>query len=244
MRIPTLLVRLFHYVGMTNLSLKEVTDYANQSIDLIDRRGVVLSRIMNNFLPRGIADHKFLSVEMHHLEPDVYREVSIDDTRPVIGTADILSIIEEIADKTNVLAMNAALESLKIGRLDGRPVDTASEILSLVRRTEVMTTEVRGVLGKSTEGINLSISLMGEAWETMNQILSSLSHVANTVTEISSATQKDEGIREINRLIDQMNDATKKNASLVLEAAAATESISKQLKSLADEVPESLIGRL
>jgi methyl-accepting chemotaxis protein len=78
---------------------------------------------------------------------------------------------------------------------------------------------------------------VGEAGTTMEEIVDSIRRVADIMGEISAATgEQTLGIEQINEAISQMDQTTQQNASLVEEAAAASETLQRQAAELADAV--------
>jgi len=71
----------------------------------------------------------------------------------------------------------------------------------------------------------------------MDEIVTSVKHVADIMNEITAASQEQSsGIEEVNRAIAQMDEMTQQNAALVEEAAATAESMQQQAGTLAEAV--------
>jgi methyl-accepting chemotaxis protein len=71
----------------------------------------------------------------------------------------------------------------------------------------------------------------------MDEIVDSIRRVTGIMGEISAATREQTlGIGQINEAISQMDQATQQNASLVEEAAAASETLQRQASDLAEAV--------
>jgi hypothetical protein len=70
--------------------------------------------------------------------------------------------------------------------------------------------------------------LVGEAGESMNDIVAQVKRVADLIGEISSsAHEQTSGIDQINQAISQLDNVTQQNAALVEEAAAAADSLNQ-----------------
>jgi methyl-accepting chemotaxis protein len=68
----------------------------------------------------------------------------------------------------------------------------------------------------------------------MTEVVHSVHHVTDIMTEISAASQEQSaGIEEVNHAITQMDRMTQQNSALVEEAAAAAESLKEQAENLA-----------
>ncbi|WP_232324529.1 methyl-accepting chemotaxis protein, partial [Variovorax sp. WDL1] len=80
-------------------------------------------------------------------------------------------------------------------------------------------------------------ALVGEAGQTMQDIVGSIRRVTDIVAEISAAShEQTQGIEQINQAITQMDQVTQQNAALVEEAAAAASSLQDQAGKLSQVV--------
>ena len=85
--------------------------------------------------------------------------------------------------------------------------------------------------------VQAGTALVGQAGTTMGEIVDSIRRVADIMGEISAATgEQTLGIEQVNEAISQMDQTTQQNASLVEEAAAASETLQRQAAELADAV--------
>jgi methyl-accepting chemotaxis protein len=150
---------------------------------------------------------------------------------------DIISVIDGIAFQTNILALNAAVEAARAGEQGRGFAVVAAEVRTLAQRSAGAAKEIKALIGDSVEKVNAGGKLVDEAGNTMNQIVTSVKHVADIMGEITSASQEQShGIEEINRAIAQMDEMTQQNAALVEQAAAAAESMKGQASMLAKAV--------
>jgi hypothetical protein len=88
-------------------------------------------------------------------------------------------------------------------------------------------------VGKVEDGSRL----VGEAGATMHEVVQSIQRVADIMGEITAASaEQTAGIEQINTAVTQMDSVTQQNASLVEEAAAASEALQNQAVKLAELV--------
>ncbi|MBC3883541.1 methyl-accepting chemotaxis protein [Undibacterium griseum] len=150
---------------------------------------------------------------------------------------DIISVIDGIAFQTNILALNAAVEAARAGEQGRGFAVVASEVRNLAQRSASAAKEIKTLIGDSVEKVEAGDKLVEAAGKTMHEIVNSVRHVADIMSEITAAGQEQSaGIEEVNRAITQMDEMTQQNAALVEQAAAAAESLEEQAANLAQTV--------
>jgi methyl-accepting chemotaxis protein len=164
------------------------------------------------------------------------------DTMEAIKTSsskivDIIGVIDGIAFQTNILALNAAVEAARAGEQGRGFAVVAGEVRSLAQRSAQAAKEIKELIGDSVEKVGDGARLVLDAGATMEEIVASVNRVSAMIGAISSATQEQgAGIEHINQAIAQMDQVTQQNASLVEEAAAASEAMQEQAAKLAQTV--------
>jgi methyl-accepting chemotaxis protein len=109
----------------------------------------------------------------------------------------------------------------------------ASEVRSLAGRSAEAAKEIRGLIADSVTKVEAGSRLVGDAGQTMTEIVGSVQSVADIVEEIKEATDHESGgISQINQSIAQLDQMTQQNSALVEQSAAAAESLSEQANRL------------
>ena len=160
---------------------------------------------------------------------------SIDDSSRQI--ADIIGTIDGIAFQTNILALNAAVEAARAGEQGRGFAVVAGEVRSLAQRSAEAARQIKGLIATSVERVEQGSALVGEAGQTMQDVVTAIQRVTDIVAEISSASnEQSAGVNQVGQAVTQMDQATQQNAALVEESAAASESLRTQAQQLVQAV--------
>lgn len=141
-----------------------------------------------------------------------------------------IEIINEIADKTNLLAINAAVEAARAGEHGKGFAVVANEVRKLAERSQQSAVQI----------IDLSKNTIREA-ENAGHLLDELGPDVqksfNLVREISSSsTEQRTGAEQINAALAQLNQVTQQNASSSEELASAATNFNNQAGTLKETV--------
>ncbi len=147
--------------------------------------------------------------------------------------AEIISVIDEIAFQTNLLALNAAVEAARAGEQGRGFAVVASEVRNLASRSATAAKEIKALIQDSVARVADGSRLVTQSGESLGDIVASVEKVTAIVAEIATASaQQSSGIDQICRTITQMDTMTQQNATLVEEAAAASQAIVEQARAL------------
>jgi methyl-accepting chemotaxis protein len=150
---------------------------------------------------------------------------------------DIIGVIDGIAFQTNILALNAAVEAARAGEQGRGFAVVAAEVRSLAQRSSAAAREIKTLIDTSVQNVASGTEQVGQAGQTMREIVDSIQRVTVLMREIaSSSREQSEGISQINSAVALMDGVTQQNAALVEEASAASSALQEQARQLTERV--------
>ncbi len=114
---------------------------------------------------------------------------------------DVVKVIKEIADQTNLLALNAAIEAARAGEQGRGFAVVADEVRKLAERTGNATTEINEMSNKISEVVKHALTSMGKVVETTRQ------GVTDAVSAQSSISSIQHSFSEVANVIDNISNA-------------------------------------
>lgn len=157
--------------------------------------------------------------------------------------ASIISVIEDIAFQTNILALNAGVEAARAGEAGRGFAVVASEVHSLAKRSSSAAGEIKSLIDESSANIASGVDLIGSAGQELEKIIEVVSIIANNVSEIAQgASEQAITLNEINTSVARLDAVTQQNASMVEETATAGQALASDASNLSRAVGAFRLG--
>ncbi len=151
------------------------------------------------------------------------KEISIGNTsvlqtvKSMQEVAEKISIIEEIAEKTDLLAINAAIEAARAGEHGKGFAVVAMEIRKLAERSQSAAADINSMSRSS-------VKVSKEAGDKMTDIVPEIEKTSSLVQEIAAASKEQAaGADQVNSALQQLNQTNQTTASNAEELAAQAE---------------------
>ena len=186
-----------------------VGDAANQSRDALERSNAAVARIdeaaQTLHAVQALADE--LSQSMHRLEQ---RSNRIDL---------VTQVIKDVADQTNLLALNAAIEAARAGEQGRGFAVVADEVRKLAERTGTSTHEIATTI----DGVKQDTA------DALQRLQAAIGRIANGVDSTENA---DEAIRSIRDLMDDFARRMERIGAATQEQRDASDRITRNMESV------------
>ncbi|MFW5450398.1 MAG: methyl-accepting chemotaxis protein [Methylophagaceae bacterium] len=173
----------------------------------------------------------------------------LEDDSNTIGA--VLTVIQGIAEQTNLLALNAAIEAARAGEqgrgfavvadevrtLAGRTQDATQEIKTIIDQLQTRSTEAVAVMDQGCEKANLGLEKALSAGNALHDIATKVTDIDNMNALISSAAQEQCSVaEEVNQSvvrISQLTDQTTDGATQTAQASSELLKLATHLNDLA-----------
>ena len=155
---------------------------------------------------------------------------------------EIIAVIDDIADQTNLLALNAAIEAARAGEQGRGFAVVADEVRKLAERTTKATKEIAAMIKSiqsdtsgavasmesGTGEVERGVEMTRKAGEALKEIVNNVQHVSDTIGQIATAAEEQSAAAEqISTSIETIASVTKESAAGARQSSTACQELSR-----------------
>ncbi len=139
----------------------------------------------------------------------------------------IIKVIDEIAFKTNMLAINASIEAAKAG-VNGKGFSVvADEVGILAKRTQKAASETTELIGSSVKRVEEGTQIANQTAQTLSKVVDHISEINQYVAQVANdSLSQEQSIKDMNSNIERIYNIARQNSDMAKKVSVSAEDLS------------------
>lgn len=220
-------------IAVDTADLAQRTEQSFEALKLVGERmhdltGTVRQNVENASTASKLADDAADDAQKGDVAMDDVMD-SINRMRDSsVRVTDIVKVIQDIANRTDILAINATIEAARAGEAGRGFSVVANEVRKLSVRSANAAQEIQAIIGEQAQQVELSVERMDIAKNTLESIVKSTKRVKSIMGAIAaSSKEQNDGITRTNESVLFIRGITEQNNDLV-ESTSRTAKVLQQ----------------
>lgn len=213
---------------------------ANSIQELASAIDRISAQISNNSQNAGDANQKVITISNEIIGSNEQMKEMMkamenisDKSREI---ANIIHVIEDIADQTNLLSLNASIEAARAGEHGKGFAVVANEVKALAEQSSAAARDTAELITGSLSAVDKGTEIASHTAENLLIFAEGAKEIITSVEKITRASEEQaQGVNQISRGVEQVSNVIQDTSSTAEETAAASEKLAAQaevLKSL------------
>lgn len=160
---------------------------------------------------------------------------------------EIISVIDDVADQTNLLALNAAIEAARAGeqgrgfavvadevrKLAERTTQATKQITTMIKNIQAETSSAVSSMRRGSQEVNEGIKLADQAGESLKKIIDNATKAVDMINQIAAASEEQSATSEqISRSIETISSVSAESAAGIQQIAQAIDEMNRLTENL------------